>query len=118
MFEATIRAVYEGGVFRPTEPVNLNEGDRVQLSVVKPVSVKGKISIESGTNLSRDQRMALCRLAEATTRETKQVAFNEALSLFPDEPEDEYDLISHLELNRAATGERPLHPYSREIDIP
>ena len=118
MFEATIPAVYEGGVFRPTEPVNLKEGDRVQLSVVKPVSIKGKISNESGTDLSRDQRMALRRLAEATTIEARQDAFNDALPLFPDEPEEEYDLMAHLELNRAATGERPLHSHSREIDIP
>jgi predicted DNA-binding antitoxin AbrB/MazE fold protein len=32
-----IDAIFQGGVFKPLEPVNLPENERVQLEVVKPV---------------------------------------------------------------------------------
>jgi predicted DNA-binding antitoxin AbrB/MazE fold protein len=37
---ATIRAIYENGIFRPLEPVDLPEGSRVQLHNLRVVSVE------------------------------------------------------------------------------
>ena len=33
----TVQAVYEGGVLRPVQPLALNEGETVEITVAKPV---------------------------------------------------------------------------------
>lgn len=38
-FMATVDAIFEGGVFRPTSPVRLPEGTRVQLQTVVPMTL-------------------------------------------------------------------------------
>lgn len=46
-----IEAVYEHGLLRPLKPVELLEGEQVELMLTRPVALKGK-------QLSRQQRDA------------------------------------------------------------
>jgi predicted DNA-binding antitoxin AbrB/MazE fold protein len=39
----TIRAIYENGVFRPTEPVNLPEKSEVEVVLPVPASADGRL---------------------------------------------------------------------------
>lgn len=118
MTETTIQAIYEGGVFRPTEPVALKEGERVRLNVVSPVQPDPKSVLGFRSQFSPEQRDLLRRIADAKTDGERASAFQESLLLFPDEPDDDYDLMAHLELNRAMSGERPLDPESRLVSTP
>ena len=40
---AVIHAVYENGVFRPTEPVNLPESSKVELRLINPPSEEERL---------------------------------------------------------------------------
>lgn len=41
MYAKTIRATYERGVLRPEEPIDLDEGTRVELTIVIGASPRG-----------------------------------------------------------------------------
>ena len=99
MFETTIRAVYEGGVFRPTEPVALVEGDIVQINVVKPVLPEELPLAKMERNLTPEHQMALQKISDAKTWEEKRIAAQAAAKYDPPLP-DGYDLDRALERNR------------------
>jgi predicted DNA-binding antitoxin AbrB/MazE fold protein len=44
---ATINAIYENGVFRPTEPVDLPEGTRVRIEAMLPPSADMSIDVRA-----------------------------------------------------------------------
>jgi len=86
----SVLAVYENGVFRPTGPVSLKEGETVQLTVTPP------------TPLSRDE--VIRRLQEAKTID-EWIA---AASAMPDETPEGYDFYEAMNENRK--GERIPYP--------
>lgn len=118
MIESTIQAIFSGGVFRPTEPVDLRDGARVQLNVMPSLNAVPPSFNASRFDLSPEQRSALQVIADAKSNNERRAAYDQAIGLFPDEPDDSYDMMAHLELNRAISGEQPLHPLSRVCDTP
>jgi predicted DNA-binding antitoxin AbrB/MazE fold protein len=118
MTESPIQAVYTGGVFRPTEPVDLRDGAHVQLNVTPSTNAISPSIKDSQFELTLEQRSALRAIAEANSNDERRTAYDRAIGLFPDDPDDDYDLMAHLELNRANSGEQPLHPLSRDCDRP
>ena len=98
MFEATIRAVYEGGVFRPTEPVALEEGDRVQLSVVKPVAHDELPMAAIERTITPEHRAALQKIKDAKSTSELFAAFDAAVQFDQPLPEG-YDFEKALESN-------------------
>jgi predicted DNA-binding antitoxin AbrB/MazE fold protein len=55
---ATIHAIYENGVFRPLDPVDLPEGTRVRLTNLRIISVESADDYEStkrGLQIAFDQ---------------------------------------------------------------
>jgi predicted DNA-binding antitoxin AbrB/MazE fold protein len=89
----TTRAVYEGGALHLTEPLPINEGAIVDVTIEQPTS-----SPMSDEEITR-------RLQEAKTI----VEWVEATKLLPS-GDDDYDVAKALDQNRQWSGERPLIP--------
>jgi predicted DNA-binding antitoxin AbrB/MazE fold protein len=101
----TIRAVYENGVLRPDQPLELAEGEAVQVTVtpwrLQPLSLPPP---------TPEQAEALRRISEAKTLDAMWAALDAAEDLFPSPP-DGYDLLKALDENRKFSGwYRPLTP--------
>src|SRR5436853_6498595 len=93
----TVRAVYENGVLRPTEPLALTEGQTVSVTVA-PVPPAPPISEEEFI-----RRVGECQSYHEWFELTK---------LLP--PDDGgYDVVKALDENRRWSGERPLLPEDR-----
>lgn len=90
MTTLTTPAVFENGVFRPTAPVSLREGERVEIVVhTTPVAVP-------------EEEMA---------RRRKIVEELHKLDAEADaEPDDGYDLIAEINAERIRSGARPIIP--------
>ena len=91
----TISAVYENGVLRPTQPVDLAEGETVQVTLTRKAATPTPGEIEA----------AIQRLRAAKNIEEWVAAANAV----PDDGDD-CDFLQRLNDNRAAAGERPLFP--------
>lgn len=92
----TVRAVYEGGVLRPAQPLALAEGETVEVTVTqtKPAAHQPISDEEIIQQLSGAKTIA---------------EWIEATKLLP--PDDGgYDIIKALNENRLWSGERPLIP--------
>lgn len=89
-----VRAIYENGVLRPTEPLHLPEGAAVELTVKET---------EFPLPLSEEEiirRIEACKTYQDWLEVTK---------LLP--PDDGgYDILKALDENRRWSGERPLLP--------
>lgn len=90
----TISAVYENGVLRPTQPVNLAEGETVQVTLTRKMPTPEEMAA------------AVKRIKEAKSIEE----LRDAVLARPDEGDDDYDFLQALNDNRLANGERPLFP--------
>ena len=94
----TIKATYENGVLRPTEPLSLQNGEKVEMSIFRQPS----------PDLSESEVGDRIRNAQSVQE------WVEATRLLP--PDDHgYDIIKALDANRRWAGERPLLPDS-EVD--
>ena len=91
----TVRAVFENGVFRPTAPPALADGEEVELTVTRTPP----------PGLTQEE--ALRRVREAKTL-TEMWQAAELAARF--EPDDGYDPLAELDRQRRATGQRPLIP--------
>ena len=94
-----VSAIYENGVLRPTEPVNLREGQRVRVSVDP---VPDLPALRTPTPEEEDYAR---RLLAAKSLEEMHAIMETA----PPSPEG-YDLCKALNENRRQTGERLLFP--------
>jgi predicted DNA-binding antitoxin AbrB/MazE fold protein len=94
----TVRAVYEGGVLRPVQPLPLDEGEAVDVTVSRTKA--------SGSQPSNDE---IARRLKAATSIAEWV---EATKLLPAD-DGEYDIVQALNENRIWSGERPLIPDER-----
>lgn len=94
----TVRAVYEGGVLRPLQPLALGEGETVEVTLAstKP----------AGPSPNDDE---IARQIQAATSVAEWVEATKRL------PSDDggYDIVKALNENRAQSGERPLIPDER-----
>jgi|SRR5579862_9731597 len=93
----SVMAVFENGVLRPTEPLNLKEGEQVQLSVYPQLPLQPLPPPTPEEEEYRRRVMATKSLAE----------FFAVMETAPPLPEG-YDLIEALNANRLSAGERPL----------
>jgi predicted DNA-binding antitoxin AbrB/MazE fold protein len=98
----SIRAVYQDGVLRPDEPLDLKEGEVVQVIVNKAPPV------EMPKGLMTPEQEAYCRRLRAA--KTLAEALDVMATAPPDPRTDDYDLCRALNENRKATGERLLYP--------
>ncbi|NLY00921.1 MAG: antitoxin family protein [Rhodopirellula sp.] len=91
----TVRAVYQGGVFRPVHPLALDEGQTVDLTIVESAMGAASASDEE----------TIRRLRSATTI-AEWITATELL------PADDggYDIVRALNQNRIWSGERGLIP--------
>jgi predicted DNA-binding antitoxin AbrB/MazE fold protein len=89
----TVRATYEGGMLRPAQPLQLAEGESVDLTIAPVPSAP--ISDEE----------FLRRIAATKT-------YSEMLKVMDLLPPDDgsYDIIKALDENRRWSGERPILP--------
>ena len=88
----TVRAVYEGGVLRPAQPLELKEGESVDVTIV-PTPPAPQISEEE-----------LLRRIEGAKTYSEWLKVTE---LFP-EDDGNYDIIKALDENRRWSGDRPI----------
>jgi predicted DNA-binding antitoxin AbrB/MazE fold protein len=90
----TVQAVYAGGVLRPLEPLALQEGQAVDVTVVPTTST---------ALLSEDEIVRRIRGCKT---------FKEWLEVTGLLPSDDggYDIVKALDDNRRWSGERPLLP--------
>jgi predicted DNA-binding antitoxin AbrB/MazE fold protein len=91
----TVRAVYEGGVLRPAQPLGLDEGEAVEVTV-SPAK-------RDPRPLSDDEIARKLKAAESISE------WVEATKLLPSN-EDGYDILKALNDNRLWSKERPLIP--------
>lgn len=91
----TVRAVYEGGVFRPVHPLALDEGQSVDLTIAES---------DTGAAPASDDKTA-GRLQSATTIPE----WIEATELLPAD-DGGYDIVIALNQNRIWSGERGVIP--------
>jgi predicted DNA-binding antitoxin AbrB/MazE fold protein len=91
----TIQAVYEGGLLRPVQPLDLAEGATVEVTVTISTAAPPSVSEEEIL-----RRLDACKTYEDWFEVTK---------LLP--PHDGgYDIMTALDENRRWSGERPLLP--------
>ncbi len=93
----TIRAVFEGGVLRPTEPLGLPEGETVEVTIV------GRASSPAAATASEEEIIRRIQ-ASRTYRD-----WLEATKLLPSD-DGGYDIVKALDENRRWSGERPILP--------
>lgn len=96
----TFRAVYEGGVLRPMEPLTLAEGQVVVVRVVPEITFLPPLPPPTAEELAYVER-----LKNAKSVDEMFAIMNTA----PPMPEG-YDLCEALNANRAAEGRPLLYP--------
>jgi predicted DNA-binding antitoxin AbrB/MazE fold protein len=103
----SVLAVFEKGVLRPTEPLDLKEGQNVQLSVYPQLPLQ---PLPAPTPEEEDYGR---RLKAARSLEE----IHAVMATAPPLPEG-YDLSEALNANRLATGERLLYAASASKEGP
>jgi predicted DNA-binding antitoxin AbrB/MazE fold protein len=106
----TIQAVYEGGVLRPTQPLDLAEGATVEVTITGASAKQNEPTLRPPTPEEEDYAR---RLKAAKSLEEMYAVMATA----PPLPED-YDLCRALNANRKATGERLLFPEVEDGNSP
>jgi hypothetical protein len=93
----TIRAVYEGGVLRPVEPLRLAEGETVDITIARPTTPSPPLQAPPPAQDDYAQRIRAAHSLEEMYA---------IMATAPPLP-DGYDLSEALNANRKATGEQP-----------
>jgi len=90
-----VRAIYESGIIRLAQPLGLDDGETVDVTIAtrKPVS----------RLLSDDEIVQRLKAAKSISE------WVEATKLLPAE-DGGYDILKAMDVNRAWAGERPLIP--------
>jgi predicted DNA-binding antitoxin AbrB/MazE fold protein len=96
----TTRAVYEGGVLRPAQPLPLNEGETVEVTVARSKPTGSALRPPTPEEEDYARRIKAAR------------SLDEMLAIMTTAPPlpEGYDLCRALNENRKATGERLLFP--------
>jgi predicted DNA-binding antitoxin AbrB/MazE fold protein len=101
----TVRAVYEGGVLRPIEPLALPEGETVDVIIAQLKSTGPRL--REPTLAAEDYRRRI-----NTAKSLKEMYAVMATS--PSSPEDEFDIVKEINESRRLTGFRIPDPDSIE----
>jgi predicted DNA-binding antitoxin AbrB/MazE fold protein len=104
----TVRAVYEGGVLRPVEPLALPEGETVDVTIARTRPAGPALRAPTPEEEDYVRRIKAARSLEEMFA---------VMATAPPLP-DEYDLNRALNANRKATGERLLFPERNEGSTP
>jgi predicted DNA-binding antitoxin AbrB/MazE fold protein len=100
-----IRAVYEGGVLRPTKPLTLPEGETVDL-IITQTKAPG-LELREPTPVEEDYARRI--KAAKSLREMFAV-----MATAPMTPEDEFDIVKEINQSRQVTGFRMPDPEPAE----
>ncbi len=96
-----IRAVYEGGVLRPTEPLALSDGESVEIFITQTTSPGPRL---------REPTLAeedfIRRISEAKSLEEMFAVMDAS----PGASEDELDIVKAIDQSRRLTGFRMPDP--------
>jgi predicted DNA-binding antitoxin AbrB/MazE fold protein len=92
-----IRAVYEGGVLRPTEPLALPEGETVEVIITQPKTSVSQLRDPSPAENEYAQRI---RSAKSLSE------MFDVMATAPVSPEDEIDIVKEINESRRLTGFR------------
>jgi predicted DNA-binding antitoxin AbrB/MazE fold protein len=103
----TVRAVYEGGVLRPIEPLVLSEGETVEVTIAqtKPLGRRLRAPTPAEEDYARRIRAA------KSLKEMFAV-----MATAPPSPEDEFDIAQAINESRRQTGFRMPDPNPAEGD--
>jgi predicted DNA-binding antitoxin AbrB/MazE fold protein len=93
----TVRAVYEGGVLRPIEPIALNEGETVDV-IIKQM----KTLVPQLREPTLEERDYASRISAAKSLKEMHAVMATA----PSSPEDEIDIVKEIKESRRLTGFR------------
>jgi len=104
----TIRAVYEGGVLRPIDPLRLADGETVEVTIARPAPPAPPLQAPTPAEDAYARRIKAARSLE------EMYAIMATASPLP----EGYDLSQALNANRKKTGERPLFGEPTEGDTP
>ena len=98
----SVMAVFENGVFRPREPLNLSEGQSVQLSVYPQIPL---VPLRSRTPEEEDydRRLMACKTLKEAFAVMDEVP-----------PSEEFDVVKAMNESRRLTGFREPDPEPRE----
>ena len=97
----TVRAVYEGGVLRPVQPLALAEGETVELTIA---------STRRSGPPSRAPTPAEEDYARRIRAAQSQEELDAIMATAPPSPEDTVDLVARLNESRRLTGFRMPDP--------
>lgn len=103
-----VLAVYENGVLRPAEPLELGEGEKVQLAVYP------RPDLPSARLPTSDEEAYFRRLKAAKSLTDMYAVMQTA----PDRPEDDYDIVKMINESRRLTGFRIPDPEPQEEQLP
>jgi len=103
-----VLAVYENGVFRPAEPLELGEGEKVQLAVYPQ-------RVLPSARLPTPEEEAYVRRLKAAKSLTDMF---EVMQTAPARPEDDYDIVRMINESRRLTGFRVPDPEPQEEQSP
>ena len=93
----TVQAIFTNGVLRPTQPLSLVEGARVEITIAPASSMAPPAPVSEAEII---RRIAACK----TYREWLEVT-----KLLPDD-DGGYDIVKALDENRRWSGERSFRP--------
>src|ERR1700674_2394740 len=97
----TVRAVYEGGVLRPIEPLALSEGETVDVTIAqtKPLGPRLRAPTPAEEDYAR-------RISAAKSLQEMFAVMATA----PPSPEDEFDIVEAINESRRLTSFRMPDP--------
>jgi predicted DNA-binding antitoxin AbrB/MazE fold protein len=97
----TVRAVYEGGVLRPVEPLVLEEGEAVDVTIATPPSDPPPSEEEILQKIDASKNL----------RELFEI-----MDSLPPDVDEDYDIVKALDENRRWSSGQSPHP--RDGDAP
>lgn len=96
-----IRAVYEGGVLRPTRPIALSEGEMVDVVITQMQSPGPPLRAPTPAEEFYAQRISAAKSL------TEMFA---VMATAPKSPDDEFDIVNEINQSRQLTGFRMTDP--------
>jgi predicted DNA-binding antitoxin AbrB/MazE fold protein len=101
----TVRAVYEGGLLRPIEPLALPEGEIVDVIIAQMKPSRPQFREPSLAEEDYIRRIS-------TAKSLKEMFA--VMATAPSSPEDEFDIVKEINESRRLTGFRMPDPDSSE----
>jgi predicted DNA-binding antitoxin AbrB/MazE fold protein len=97
----TIRAVYQGGVLRPVEPLALPEGETVEVTIARTKLVGPPLRAPTPAEEDYARRLKAAQSLDEMYA---------VMATAPSSPDDPYDIVSWINESRRLTGFRMPDP--------